>query len=573
MFNSTIVPYSAVVAAARDTAERICARGSRRVRISVTTLGGTTASVRWDTSEATLNLPTMPASQMLSRAEANQIVGLIAHECCHVMHTSWPEWLAAIQLGAAIKELTNGIEDVRIEALEIARKSLPGLKDALSDTMTMMHGKSLAACAERGTPIGAAASDASYVIAILGRLKNGYNVPCAKGLRDGIDPKWLPAIDHALARLPMLASTASSRILAQEVLAMLQAATPAPAPQPQPQPQDSQDGESDPTGSQDGQDGESDPTGSQDGQDGDGDGDGDGDWLNASPNVDDIAADKGAEEISEYDNKALKRTLLNNFRQANYRNRGTENDPFMTGRIKHRIPRPAVLADSVSRLVLSEARNTNDRYLTAGRFDRRAIGRASWGATNVFARRAYAPGIETAVFLLLDGSDSMRGASRMLDAQSLAYHLGQAIDDAGAQCAIGAFYADGEIVSAFDITIAMAKDWQEPVDLGRIAALGPTGTTPLSPAIIAAAEQLAALDVDRRICLPLTDGGCDLGTDAVRDACAIAATMGVEVGGLGIGGSTQCADTFPVGVDLGAGEDVSAAGLNLLVDMLERGRA
>jgi hypothetical protein len=49
--------------------------------------------------------------------------------------------------------------------------------------------------------------------------------------------------------------------------------------------------------------------------------------------------------------------------------------------------------------------------------------------------------------------------------------------------------------------------------------------------------------------------------------------MGVEIGGLGIGGNTTCADTFPVGVDLGAGANVSTAGLNLLVDMLERGRA
>ena len=277
MFSNHIVPYAAVVTAARYPAEPICPRARNPIRVTVTTFGGTTASVKWDDREATLNLPTMPASQMLSRAEANQIVGLIAHECCHVMHTSWPDWLAAVKDGTAIRELTNGIEDVRIEAREIARKSLPGLKDALADTMTMMHGKSLAACETRGTPIGAAASDASYVIAMLGRLANGYNVPCAKNLGAGIAPAWLPAIDHALQRIPGLANTAAAHALAVEVLAMLKAAAPQPL---QPQPSDqgdqgdqgSQDGsESDQEGSESSQDGESDQEGSQGSQDGESD--------------------------------------------------------------------------------------------------------------------------------------------------------------------------------------------------------------------------------------------------------------------------------------------------------------
>ena len=207
----------------------------------------------------------------------------------------------------------------------------------------------------------------------------------------------------------------------------------------------SQDGDSDQEGSHGSQDGDSDQEGSGAGAGGIDDDAG----LNASPSIDDIAADKGAEDIlSAYDLHTLKRTCLNNFRRANYRTRDGINEAWVVDRIKNRIPRPALLADSVSRLVLSEARNTNDRYLSSGRFDRRAIGRASWGASNVFARKAYAPGIETAVFLLVDGSDSMRADARMVDAQSLAYHLGQAIDDAGAQCAIGAFYAGGREINA-----------------------------------------------------------------------------------------------------------------------------
>jgi hypothetical protein len=685
MFNSQSVPYCQVVAAARDTAERICARGSRKVLISVTTLGGSTASVTWDEAQATLNLPTMPASTMLSRAEANQIVGLIAHECCHVMHTNWHDWLLAVREGTAVKELTNGIEDVRIELREIKRKQLPGLLDALSDTMIMMHGKSAANAAASGDKIGSAACHASYVIAILGRLANGYDVPNAKNIAADIDPRWRPAIDYALQRLPGLSDTAGARVLAIKVRDMLKlAADTAPAPQPQPPrpqpqqpPQDGQEGDDASQGSQEGQEGDDASQGSQegqedddasqgsqegqedddasqgsqegqegddasqgsqegqegddasqgsqegqegdgDGQDGDsdgqgddqdgddngdgrdgdddgggqGDGQGDGQddsqgangaggagidddaWLQASPQIDDIAANKGA---TRENLETIRRSLLNGFRGARHYNRSAADNPDDISQARNRILRPAVLADSVSRLVLSEARNTNDRYLSAGRFDRRAIGRATWGASNVFSRRTYAAGIETAVFLLVDCSDSMRRDSRIVDAQALAYHLGQAIEDAGAKCAIAGFYTGntpcGDL-NGFDIVLASVKDWSDSIDLGRIVALRPTGTTPLSPAIIAASEQLAALpDVDRRICLPITDGHCDLGSDAVKDACAIAATMDVETGGIGIGGSTNCAATFPIGVDLGPGANVSAAGLNLLVDMLERGRA
>ena len=116
------------------------------------------------------------------------------------------------------------------------------------------------------------------------------------------------------------------------------------------------------------------------------------------------------------------------------------------------------------------------------------------------------------------------------------------------------------------------KDWSEPVSLQKIAGMCVCGGTPLSPAILAAAQELLQVrDVQRRILIPLTDGGCNMGSSGVKAAVRLANHWGVEVGALGIGGGTEVEQIFPIGVDLPAAANVTAAGLDLLVTMLEKG--
>jgi hypothetical protein len=281
--------------------------------------------------------------------------------------------------------------------------------------------------------------------------------------------------------------------------------------------------------------------------------------MDSSPTLDGLAQEAGAAKPGQADGWEK----LNEMKQPQIT--VPVHNPKAGKLIKKRITRPAALSDNVSRLVLSQAQTATDRYLTAGRFDRRAAGRASYGAVNVFKRTEYSEGVETAVLLLIDGSGSMDVLGKIQDARSLAYHLGMAVDEAGAKCAIASF----EVASWNRVRLAMLKEFDADVEASRLACAGADGGTFLSPAIVAGAELLAGLDVQRRIILCLCDGDCDLGERAVKEACTIADTMGVEVGGIGIGGCTNCAQVFAKGVDLGYGANLSAAGLGLLIDMME----
>lgn len=111
--------YHEVITAAGTTATKIIGlRTGRRKEIIVTTSGKATASVVWNDTDpsVTLNLPTLPPDAILTRAEADRIVGFIAHECCHVIHSDWSSWCKAVGDGDQVKHLTNALEDVRIEA-------------------------------------------------------------------------------------------------------------------------------------------------------------------------------------------------------------------------------------------------------------------------------------------------------------------------------------------------------------------------------------------------------------------------------------------------------------------------
>src|SRR3954466_641006 len=122
--------YIDVIRATTETATKILAlrTGTAGRRLIVTTYGGKTASVDWspDQSTITLNMPSLPPDSWLTRAEADRLVAFIAHECCHVLHTDRSAWERACQAGPRVREWTNALEDVRIEATEICAGHFPG---------------------------------------------------------------------------------------------------------------------------------------------------------------------------------------------------------------------------------------------------------------------------------------------------------------------------------------------------------------------------------------------------------------------------------------------------------------
>ena len=76
--------YIEVLRAASETATKMLALRSNGTwfNVEVTTDGGKTASVTWNTYNiVTLNMPSLPPTANMTRGEADRLVAFIGHEC------------------------------------------------------------------------------------------------------------------------------------------------------------------------------------------------------------------------------------------------------------------------------------------------------------------------------------------------------------------------------------------------------------------------------------------------------------------------------------------------------------
>ena len=553
--------YIEVFSAARETAEKILAlRGGRmRRRIQVTTQGGTTAAVTWtsDTREVRLDMPSLPPDAMLTRVEADRLVAFIAHECCHVLHTDRDAWSRACADGPRVQAWTNALEDVRIEAREIKAGAFPALRTVLGNMANHLHFEALAD--SHGAAIGADLLNAPYVACILGRVANGYSIPTAGALRASLSVDVAQLIDVALAGLPGCKSTAEVHLLANRLVAMESMLAPK-AP-----PQDAQDGQQ----------------GSQDAQTGNGSGSGSGIATDTdlSKTVNAIAERNGTTTVNGHGVfptshlSAVRNRVTSTAERANAP--ATEN--LMAGQVLTQLlPRNAVLHGQIARLLVSEEMRQTTHRETSGRLDRRALARMRTGALDVYTRREEAPGIDTAVLILIDGSSSMNegrypyGQSRMAIAQCAAWHIARAAEAANGKVAIVAFHAGDTDPRTALLTVV--KPWEVRTDdrAAAITAIEGKNTTPLSPAIIECSRMLAAVNATRHILLCLTDGECNYRAAGVRAACAIAQDHGVEPVGIGIN-CDQVVAAFPPRYSVNVKDlaQLAATGLGVLVAMLE----
>ena len=238
-------------------------------------------------------------------------------------------------------------------------------------------------------------------------------------------------------------------------------------------------------------------------------------------------------------------------------------------------PAPAVLREQVARLIRSEERHGTERYRSAGRLDRRALSRSAIDATNVFQRRTYVPGVDTAVLMLLDCSSSMgyeadprlngAGPTRMEFAKVLAVHLCEAAEAERGKVALFSFTGRSETA-----TLHRVKDFDEAFDAGRLANVRPTQGTPLAVAMLGAAERLAAVTATRRILLVLTDGADDLGEACMKASIKMVEAQGIECAAIGCAFSVR--DVFPVSVDVMNLAHLARDGLGALVALLDPDR-
>lgn len=583
----TTTLYLDVTRAAHETVAKILARRSGvrggAYRLTMTAKGDSTASVEVSGNDVVLNMPTMPADALLARHEADRLVGFVAHECLHVLHTDWNAWRAAVRCGPRVRLWANALEDVRIEAREIRAGHFPALRGLLGALMDHMHYKALTG-ASSGRVIGAEIADAPYVSAVMGRLGNKYDVPSARNLRRDMSPAVRALVEHATREVKTCRDTWGVLRLAQSLVAMEQATATPPAPDQTPPDQSGQGDDSQDDDSQDEQSGQGDD--SQDDQSGQGTapGDGHGDGSDADTDTDAL------------DPSATLEDLVQNIRKRNgdapdatgsglhgwsttHRDYSTQslNRAATAGVFNRALPGRAILHGQISRLLVSEERTWTTHRETSGRIDRRAMARLGTGAPDVFSQRHYRPGLDTALAVLIDLSGSMSG-ERIEIAKVAAFHIAAAAEDAGATVGVFGFLTNGgDFNLSADVRIARAII----VDLipfgmsvrgncDRIAAVSPTLTTPLSPAILGVAEALAAQPAARHILMTLTDGDCDFGNVAVTQACNVAASWGVETVGVGIA-APHVVKAFPDGhsvnvTDLAA---LGATGLGVLASMLE----
>jgi Mg-chelatase subunit ChlD len=241
--------------------------------------------------------------------------------------------------------------------------------------------------------------------------------------------------------------------------------------------------------------------------------------------------------------------------------------------IAGRLPNNAVLHGQISRLLVSDEVHRRTHHETSGRLDRRALVRMGTGAVDVFSRRDDTPGINTAVLVLIDGSGSMShpvGAHRRdTIAQTAAWHIAMAAEDADAKICVAAFYT-----AAFNgADVYTVKPWDVSMRDRAVTLEHTVGatSTPLAPAIIGAARLFDQVtQATRRIMIVLTDGQCDYGANAVRSACNVAAQLGVEVVGLGMD-CAEVVDAFPPRYSLNVTnvEQLATTGLGVLCGMLE----
>jgi hypothetical protein len=595
------IRYLNVVNAARETTTKIVARRSVTVSVTVNAEGGNTASVFRQGGLVTLRLPSLPADAILSRSEADQFVAYIGHEMCHVLHTDWT--VNPSQLPPRVMVWANALEDVRIEAKELAEGPFKGLRGLIESLTLSRYAEALAMMQRAGKVLGEDINNAPYIVTLLGRLANGYSLAPITPLAGKLSPSVKRLTDYALAKLPGCQNTRDCVALAHELVKMEGGFT----QQAQGQQQDAQgqgkpqQGQQEPGQGDEGEPGEASENASGEPQDGDGpegesatEGQGNSNNGGGEPQGKGKKG-KGGEGAGGKDTPEISPdvSLSSAVKDIAKRNPGHHGNAAQLNDIKatHVTPKPApytntaaesalnsllpsnsVLHGQIARLLVSEERNQRTHHESSGRLDRRAIVRMRTGAQDVFSRREYMPGNDTAVMVLVDTSGSMSnsdaGQSRMTLAKGAVWAIAKAAESAGGKLAIAGFKGNTTITR-----LIVVKDFTQPVSnaAGEIwGSLHATGSTPLSASIVTAAQDLANVQATRRILMVVTDGMCDLGADTVQAACRLASDYGVETVGIGIACEAVTA-AFPArySVNVKDATQLAASGLGALVSMLE----
>ena len=574
----------------------LAAGAPRRFRVMLRDSRASTAGVIWrDLSaewvEVWLCLPVLPCDGRLTRHEADTWGGYLWHEISHCVFTDRTEWERACQLGPMVQNLTNGLEDGRIEQALIDSGVLPGAGRTLDALLVSMLDRRPGAVIDWNAP-----HVWPWTLAVFSRhVLRGF----AHSSLPPVSSLALP-LRNALDALRGAASTGEVVDIALSLAALAPKAAQAQA---QAQALGNGQGQGQGEGEGQGQDasegrGESLPGTAGDAPDNRGGagsgGTGAGDNPAADPeplNPDPRAmmaevADAITERMGEPDDGD--HSIFHEI--AGGRNReeiyGPAQDaPSVTPEAARRYgrviaaqdarlakARTANLRAAVRLLVKSPARVDRRRFQTHGRLDRRALSGMAADRSDVFTRRAYTEGHETCVGILVDHSGSMDtvwyvdGKPRQLSemAGDLGRMICEAVTDAGAPVMLSLF-SDGYR----PVITPKAKPRTKHGRAGMAGACqNARGSTALVPAMLKLAKAMRANypQATRYMLLTVTDGQADGGEPGVAACSRLLASWGIEPVGIGLGYDVR--GQYPRAITLNPAQGIEADSLKALADGL-----
>lgn len=576
----------------------VAAAYGRKFGVSVQ-VGGTTAC----TDGHTIKIPTIgedPNAQALAW-------GYLAHEAAHIRHTDFDQWQSLVtQASPLTVAIANILEDVRIE--NALMRPYPGTRGTLDAVMGwLVDGHGVRAPSEADRPAQVLANG----LLVLARHRYRQQAcldelakESERVMRTMFPASCIHRLLGLMAEIPTTQSTHDTVELARRLVELIEDETePSPAPQSDANGPGGEGGEDGDRGGGDAEGsaaesegsagaGGQESSGNGDAQDGSqtpptGEGGNDQDADNGQADQDQGVA-AGASQGADTDARcAVLRAVLaagkDDFddpfaavvAELSRQSEQTERDVLLPLLEQYQGYRDAgvaalrrVKAESAklsSRLQgLVQAKTmAKTRSVRQGRaLSPSHLHRAAVGDARIFAVRDQRPAPNTAIHLLVDLSESMRGG-RDAVACDAALALALALEPIrGVTCAITAFpglnranRAVTRILSHGDRVMARAGAFVQ----------GARGGTPMTGALWFAASDLLARREVRRVILTLTDGEPD-DLISTREMIDRAATTGLEMIGIGIG--VRVDHLFPVAVSIQAVGDLRKAFFGIAEQLL-----
>jgi uncharacterized protein YegL len=434
----------------------------------------------------------------VNNALLDKYLGFVIHEILHVMYTDFKPNASTPYLA----QMFNAVEDVRIERKAIKDQILGNVEAVLSKTIDQMVSKAMDQVTDWADP-----RQYPFAFAVFGR-RYARPVPLAEGLE--------PIFKQASAMIDSAHDSSKALEIAEWIIEQLNNIDDV---KPQDKPQGEQQGEGDP------QDGAQDGTGEpQSDQTGEGEGEVSDDQQSVptaskarKPDLQDAREvepqckiKKGVATGGTYSKDTA--VAKDNFHT--HPNRFNDLDVSITPKLRF----------EVRKLFESSGTDEFEHGHKRGRLNVSAIASISTGKANVFKRHLEEGGIDSAVAIAIDVSDSMCG-SELDNAVKTAYALIETLEQARVATAVFTFGDCVSMIKPFGMNVRKAKQ--------VIQHVRTNGGTNDYFAIKFGHDMLYNRSEARKILFVVTDG--DGHVQEVKRQVQSGSALGVTTIGIGIG--------------------------------------